>query len=55
MGTDKMQTPLGTRVDDKLKAALQRAAKKEGRSLSNLVERILQEWVDARKKKDAEK
>jgi hypothetical protein len=51
----RLQIPLGTRVDPKLKAALQRAAKKEGRSLSNLVERILEEWIEARKKKEAEK
>ncbi len=51
MGTDNMQTPLGTRVDDKLKTALQKAAKKEKRSLSSLVEKILEEWIEERKKK----
>jgi hypothetical protein len=36
---------LGVRVDPDVKAALERAAKADDRSISNLVERILREWV----------
>jgi hypothetical protein len=44
-----MQTPLGTRVEHTLKKALERAAKEEKRSLSGLVEKILLDWITARR------
>jgi len=40
--------PLGVRVQPEIKAAVERAAKDDDRSVSSLVERILQEWLRAR-------
>jgi predicted HicB family RNase H-like nuclease len=42
------QTPLNTRVEDRLKAVLLKVAKKEGVSLARLIEKILEEWAKAR-------
>jgi predicted HicB family RNase H-like nuclease len=42
-------TPLNTRVDDILKKALERAAKQRGKSLSQMVETILADWLAAQK------
>jgi len=41
--------PLGARVDPATKAAIEKAAKKETRSLSNLVELILVDWLRQKK------
>lgn len=38
-------TPLGIRFSPEVKAALDKAAKDEARSLSNLIERIVAEWL----------
>jgi hypothetical protein len=46
-----MKIPLGVRVEPEMKAALEKAAKQEKRTLTAQVEVILQEWLDARKKK----
>jgi len=43
--------PLGARVDLAVKTAIERAAKQERRSLSSLVEVILVDWLEGRKKK----
>jgi hypothetical protein len=43
--------PLGARVEPAVKAAIKKAAKQEVRSLSSLVEKILVDWLDARKKR----
>jgi hypothetical protein len=45
----KMKIPLGARVEPTLKRALERAAKEEARSLSGLVEKILLDWIKARR------
>lgn len=37
--------PLGFRVEQDLKEALERAAKDDDRSVSSLVERILKSWL----------
>lgn len=37
--------PLGVRVEDEVKAALERAAAADDRSVSSLVERILRAWL----------
>lgn len=37
--------PLGVRVEPEIKAALERAAKDDDRSVSGLVERILKAWL----------
>jgi hypothetical protein len=44
-----MKIQLGTRVEPSLKKALERAAKEEARSLSGLVEKILLDWIKARR------
>jgi hypothetical protein len=44
MTTKKIQ--LGARVDAAVKAALQKAATRDARSLSGLVEKILIDWLD---------
>jgi len=36
---------LGFRIDPELKAALEQAAKDDGRSVSSFVERILRGWL----------
>jgi hypothetical protein len=41
-------TPLGVRLNPETKAALDKAAKDEARSLSNLIERVLTEWLKAK-------
>jgi hypothetical protein len=41
--------PLGARVDLAVKVALKRAAADDDRSVSSMVERILKEWLTARK------
>lgn len=40
--------PLGVRVHPEIKAALERAAADDDRSVSSLVERIAAEWLVAR-------
>lgn len=40
--------PLGVRMAPETKAALDRAAKEEVRSLSSLIEKILVDWLKAR-------
>ena len=42
---------IALRVKSELRAALESAAEAEGRTLANMVERILQQWVDANAKK----
>jgi hypothetical protein len=42
-------SPLGFRVDPELKAALEKAANDDSRSVSSLVQKILTEWLKARK------
>ena len=37
--------PLGFRVEPEIKAALERAAKDDDRSVSSLVERVLKAWL----------
>lgn len=37
--------PLGFRVEPEIKAALEKAAKDDDRSVSSLVERILKAWL----------
>jgi hypothetical protein len=37
--------PLGFRVEPEVKEALEKAAKADGRSVSNLIERILAQWL----------
>jgi hypothetical protein len=44
-----MKIPLGARVEPTLKRALERAAKEEARSLTGLVEKILLDWIKARR------
>ena len=39
--------PLGFRVTEELKAALERAAKNDRRSVSSLCELVLEEWLQA--------
>jgi hypothetical protein len=48
-----MKIPLGARVDPAVKKSLEKAAKEEVRSMSSLVEKILVDWLDARKKRPA--
>lgn len=43
--------PLGARVEPAIKAALERAAKQEKRTLTAQVEIILEEWLEARRKR----
>jgi len=44
-----VKTPsLGVRLQPDVKAALERAATEDDRSLSSLVERILKEWLRAK-------
>jgi hypothetical protein len=43
--------PLGARVEPEIKAAVEKAAKQERRTLTAQVEMILEEWLDARKKR----
>jgi len=38
---------LGLRLDQDLKAALERAAKADRRTVSNLVEKIIADWLKA--------
>jgi hypothetical protein len=46
---DEMKIALGARVEPPLKKALERAAREETRSLSGLVEKILADWIKARR------
>ena len=39
------QLPTSMRLDPEIKAAIERAAKDDDRSVSSLVERILKEWL----------
>jgi hypothetical protein len=48
---DMPKIPLGARVEPAVKAAIEKAAKQEVRSLSSLVEKILVDWLADRKKK----
>jgi hypothetical protein len=48
---DMVKVPLGARVEPEVKAAIEKAAKQEKRSLTAQVEVILLEWLDARKKR----
>jgi hypothetical protein len=43
--------PLGARVEPAMKAAIEKAAKQEKRTLTAQVEVILAEWLAARKKR----
>ena len=43
--------PLGARVEPEMKAAIEKAAKEEKRSLTAQVEVILAEWLTNRKRK----
>jgi len=38
--------PLGFRVEPEIKEALERAAKADGRSVSNFIELILKAWLE---------
>jgi hypothetical protein len=38
--------PLGFRVEPSIKEAIERAATADGRSVSNLIERILTSWLE---------
>jgi hypothetical protein len=38
--------PLGFRVEPEIKEGLERAARADGRSVSNLIERILRTWLE---------
>jgi len=49
MGDPPKDTPLGFRIPSEVKQALEKAAKAEDRSVSNLVLRILIEWLKRRK------
>ncbi|SFI84577.1 hypothetical protein [Albimonas pacifica] len=40
--------PIGFRIDPEIKAALERAAKDDDRSLSSLVTIILRDWLRAK-------
>jgi hypothetical protein len=44
-----VKIPLGARVAPPVKKALEKAAKEDARSLSGLVEKILLDWLKARK------
>jgi len=41
-------TPLGFRVDPELKAALEKAAAEDSRTVSSLVKKILTDWAKER-------
>jgi hypothetical protein len=43
------KVPLGARVEPSMKAAIEKAARQEKRSLTAQVEIILAEWLKARK------
>jgi hypothetical protein len=45
--------PLGVRLDPEVKAALERAAKEDRRSLSSLIDKILSDWLRERGYLDA--
>jgi hypothetical protein len=45
--------PLGARVEPAVKTAIEKAAKQERRSLSSLVEVILLDWLEGKKKRPA--
>tara|TARA_B100002003_G_C14128727_1_gene542925 strand:- start:1954 stop:2127 length:174 start_codon:yes stop_codon:yes gene_type:complete len=47
-------SPIGFRIDPEIKAALERAAKSDDRSLSSLVTIILRDWLRAKGYLDAE-
>lgn len=40
--------PLGFRVDPEVKAAIEKAAQADDRSVSSLIERILKDWLRRR-------
>ncbi len=42
------QLPTSMRLDADIKAALEKAATSDGRSVSNLTDRILREWLIAK-------
>jgi len=46
-GNAMKNTPLGFRVDPDLKAALQEGARRDSRSVSSLVVKILTDWARA--------
>jgi len=46
-----VKIPLGARVEPEVKAAIEKAAKQERRSLSSLVEVILSDWLEGKKKR----
>ena len=50
-GRHVKKIPLGTRVEPAMKAALEKAAEREKRSLTAQVEIILGEWLKAHRKK----
>jgi predicted transcriptional regulator len=39
--------PTSVRLDPELKAALESAAKKDGRSMSSMLDRILRKWLES--------
>lgn len=45
----KMLPSLGVRVDPAVKAALEKAASDDARSTSSLVQKILTEWLKAKR------
>ena len=49
------QVPTSMRLDPEIKAGLERAAEAEGRSVSNMTDRILREWLMNRKLLSAER
>jgi hypothetical protein len=56
MMTEEIRSaPLGLRVRPSLKAALERLAKEEGRTLANYVERVLEAHVTAKDRKKGAK
>jgi len=44
----KRALPTSIRLDPEIKAGLERAATADGRSISNLLDRILREWLVAK-------
>ncbi len=43
------EPPIGIRLDTHVRAALEKAAKAEERSLSFLIQKAIEEWLKARK------
>ena len=47
----KTPVPYSLRLPPELRAALDSAAEKDGRTTANLIQKILAEWIAAQKKK----